>query len=130
MRHVLSTHLQSKSPTALARVIPDSEPCAPRLLPVIRRLKWCIRKDKLAQMVRDRDRDSGANIITVSKMGDDTRNKSGSSDIFGESSRRARVGIDWFEGRGYGLWKENERFRLAICPGVGKYVRYFESLGK
>lgn len=30
--------------------------------------------------------------------------------------------------RWHGLWQEDERVRLAICPGVGKIVRYFENL--
>ena len=30
--------------------------------------------------------------------------------------------------RGRGLWKENERVRLAVCPGVNKIVRFYESL--
>lgn len=103
VRHVLAAHLQRKSPQALRRVIPDAEGCSPRLLPVVRSLKWSIRKDALARMVRDRDGNS--------------------------ISHGSRV-ASWLEGRGHGLWKENERIRLAICPGVGKFVRFFESIGK
>lgn len=92
VRHVLAAHLQRKSPQALARVLPDAEACSPRLLPAVRSLKWSIRRDKFARMVRDRE------------------------------------GTRVFEGRLRGLWKENERVRLAICPGVGKIVRLFESI--
>ncbi|KAL5533731.1 hypothetical protein ACEPAG_191 [Sanghuangporus baumii] len=100
VRHVLAAHLQRKSRQALTRMIPDAEVCSPCLLPAVRSLKWCIRKDALARMVRERENSGGSKPTT------------------------------WFEGRGHGLWKENERIRLAICPGVGKIVRFFEGIGK
>ena len=103
VRHVLAAHLQRKSRQTLRRVIPDAEVCSPRLLPAVRSLKWSIRKDTFARMVRERENNC---------------------------SSGASGAMSWFEGRGRGLWKENERIRLAICPGVGKIVRFFESIGK
>ena len=44
------------------------------------------------------------------------------------SMRTGNKMLNWFEGRGRGLWKENERVRLAICPGVRKIVRFYEGL--
>ncbi|TDL21001.1 hypothetical protein BD410DRAFT_790380 [Rickenella mellea] len=70
VRHVLSSYLAetrsqtSKTASALqslhtARVLPDVECASPAmsrlLLPVIRRLKWALRKDGIAQMVRGRE---------------------------------------------------------------------------
>ncbi|KAH8110612.1 hypothetical protein DFH11DRAFT_1690694 [Phellopilus nigrolimitatus] len=122
VRHVLSTHLQHKAPPELARILPDGEApssvraIAPRLLPAVRSLKWSIRRDKFARMVRDRETSSAIAGLPGSANGSGTR--TGSSML------------SWFEGKGRGLWKENERVRLAICPGVGKFVRFYENLSK
>lgn len=105
VRHVLAAHLQRKSRQALARVLPDAEEscsCSPRLLPAMHSLKWSIRKDMLARLVRECEHE-------------------------GSGSGKATA---WLEGKGHGLWTENERIRLAICPGVRKIVRFFESIGK
>lgn len=118
VRHVLSTHLQRKSPTALARVLPDSEPCAPRLLPVIRRLKWCIRRDKLAQMVRDRD--LGANIITVSRKQDIiTRSRFGGNSKTSESGMGIRNELI---GSKAGVMAYGRRMRGSGLPFVPEWA--------
>lgn len=36
----------------------------------------------------------------------------------------------WIEGAGRGVMKESERLRLALCPGVKQYVRFWESGAK
>lgn len=51
-------------------------------------------------------------------------------------SQRVRAGREkdkdrfqwWIEGSGRRLVHESERIRLAICPGVRKFVRLFEGL--
>lgn len=119
VQHLLSTHLQHtraafpSRAAALqslhsARVLPDEEgkslSVARSLLPIMRKLKWSFQRDTLARMVRARE-------------GDEVRGPAGAL-------------LLWLEGKGRGLWKENERLRLAICPSIAKNVRFFESLGK
>ncbi|KLO05049.1 hypothetical protein SCHPADRAFT_947223 [Schizopora paradoxa] len=101
VRRVLSTHLQRRRATTAAAaaqsVMPDAEfvssppSIAKSLLPVLHKLKWCIRRDKFARMVR------------------------------ATTGMNASVAI-------LGRWDENERIRLAICPGIRKIVKYYEGL--
>lgn len=116
VRNILSTYFQTRSKSSLTAdalrslhssgVLPDVESSSPSisriLLPVVRKLKWCIQKDRLAKMVRRQEGPVGS--------GGDA--------------------ISWYEGRGKGLLKEGERVRLAICPGVRKFVVFYENLGK
>lgn len=110
MKSVLSTHLLHVRSAALRKlhkdqVLPDVECASPfiarSLLPVVRKLKWCIRRDELAKMVRSKLDNEGS----------------------GGSKNRG-----WFEGDGYGLWQEHERIRLAICPGVRQFISFFEGV--
>lgn len=64
---------------------------AKSLLPVLHKLKWCIRRDKFARMVRAT---TGLNAGILAR------------------------------------WDENERIRLAICPGIRKIVKYYEELAR
>lgn len=112
---ILSTHLLKLQTAVIGRVIslrsqqvlPDVEYASPSisrsLLPVVRKLKWCIRRDELSKMVRARSFDGGS---------------------------CKRKSLDWFEGSGHGLWKEHERVRLAICPGVRQFIRFFEGVAE
>lgn len=70
------------------------------LLPVVRRLKWSMERDKLSRVVRDRE----------------------------DAVREGGGLLAWLEGRGRGLLKESERVRLAVCPGVHKFVVFYENL--
>jgi hypothetical protein len=65
---------------------------------VIARLKWSMKRDGLARRVRG-------------------------------SSAKGADGLQWWiEGSGRILVHEGERIRLAVCPGVRKFVRLFEQL--
>jgi len=106
----LHTRSASKTATTMkglhsAGVLPDIEYSTPSisrtLLPVMRQLKWCIQRDTLAQRVR-------------------RFNPLGASGLF----------LGWVEGRGHGILVDGERVRLAICPGVKKFVAFYEGLGK
>ncbi len=99
VRRVLSTHLQRRR-SAAQSVMPDasSPSIAKSLLPVLHKLKWCIRCDKFARMVR----------ATTTSM---------------DGVSIVNAGI-------LGRWGENERIRLAICPGIRKIVRHYEDLGR
>ena len=128
MRSVLSAYLKEKrgaggsAATAAAalrtlyraRVLPDVESAslwiARSLLPIVRKLKWSIRKDKLARMVRE---DAGV-----------------SSGGAGVGMSAKELIVSKIEGKGRGLWKESERYRLAICPGIRHLVQYYEALAK
>lgn len=131
VRHVLTIHLQRKSSpvggniqakTLRARPplreLPDSERFSPQidrsLVPVMRKLKWCIRRDKVAQMVRGAGSDAAEDGICARGM-------------VVPLTAGNKV-LSWIEGKGRGLWRENERVRLAICPGVRKIVKFYESL--
>jgi hypothetical protein len=104
---VLSNHLTNRKPhpkqaASLDRVILPSETNSPlvsrRLLPVIARLKWSMKRDGLARRVR------------------------------GSSAKGSDGPRWWIEGSGRILIHEGERIRLAVCPGVRKFVKFFEQL--
>lgn len=93
---------------------PDVEFFSPaisrRLLPAIRELKWALRRDELVRTAR----------LAVSSGS--VQGQAGTS-VDGRLSK-------WMEGNGYGIVKDGERVRLAVCPGVGRIVRFYEGLGK
>lgn len=105
LTHHLNDRVQGLNVTR-AVVLP-SETVSPlvsrRLLPVIARLKWSMKRDKLARRVRVNSPEGG--MIT-------------DVDHF----------KTWFESSGRLLIPESERIRLAICPGVGRFVKIFEGL--
>lgn len=105
--NVVESALRRRSSAALsrvysARILPDESPSpavSASLIPAMRRLKWSVQKDRLAQFVRAR------------------------SDMV----RNGGV-VAWLEGRGRAVMRrENERVRLAVCPGIGGMVRFYES---
>lgn len=114
LRRRTTSHLNALTSLHVSHVLPDIESSSPAvsriLLPVMRKLKWSIQRDKLAKMVRE-----GACITAVV-------NASGKPDVdaFGR----------WLESKGKGLVKEDsERVILAICPDVKNIVRQYEALG-
>ena len=39
--------------------------------------------------------------------------------------------MKWLEGNGRAvMWRENERVRLALCPGIKGIVKYYEGLAR
>lgn len=78
-----------------------------RLLPIIARLKWSMKRDKLSRRVR---------------VGPPTSNSRGMIN----DERHLKSWLS--EGNGRALLPESERVRLAICPGVNQFVRFFENL--
>ncbi|KAI1793088.1 hypothetical protein LXA43DRAFT_1093000 [Ganoderma leucocontextum] len=70
------------------------------LVSAVRRLRWAIQRDRLAHLVKDR-----------SEMA-----KNGGLMKWLESNRHTVMS------------RENERVRLAVCPGIKGIVRYYEGL--
>lgn len=107
---VLTVHLTKRAtPTEQADplnnvILPsetNSHQVSRRLLPVIARLKWSMKRDGLARRVR-----AG----------------------HGQTDRGTERLRWWLEGGGRVLVHDSERIRLAVCPGVRKFVRLFEGL--
>ncbi|KZT73318.1 hypothetical protein DAEQUDRAFT_808419 [Daedalea quercina L-15889] len=106
--NVVESTLRRRSSASLyrvysARVLPDELPSAaisPSLIPAMRKLKWSIQRDRLAKLVKARS----------------------------EMVRHGGV-VAWLEDRGKAVMRrENERVRLALCPGIGGIVRFYENL--
>jgi len=72
------------------------------LLPIIVRLKWSMACDRTSRSVRVRPPAKGL--------------------INGEENLKR-----WLEGSGQALLRENERVRLAICPGIKKLIGFYEN---
>lgn len=123
---ILAVHVQNKNPGALARVLPEAynetpaspirqsvEPFGASSTPKGKAAKLPSRSSiapRLLPAVRSLKwsirRDALARTMR-------SRGSGNSGDVY----------LRW-----HWLWKEDERVRLAICPGVGKIVHYFESL--
>jgi hypothetical protein len=74
-----------------------------RLLPVIARLKWSMKRDKFSRRLRAQPPEKG--VIT-------------DMDHF----------RSLLEGGSRSLMRDGERVRLAICPGIRRIVKYFEGM--
>jgi hypothetical protein len=114
--HILSVQLrrrttaESCSPTSslqtlyLCHVLPDVESSslnvARSLLPVVRKLKWSIQRDKLARVFKNSGKRSGVGAWLESGNGDARK-----------------------------LLPEDEKVRLAVCPDIRKRLGFFERLG-
>ncbi|EIW64170.1 uncharacterized protein TRAVEDRAFT_61880 [Trametes versicolor FP-101664 SS1] len=107
-RDVLAHSLRARSPAARetfyhTRVLPRETSAAPvsaRLVSTVRRLRWALQRDRLARFVKDRSE-------MVEKGG----------------------AVAWLESTGRAaLWRENERVRLAVCPGIKGIVKFYEQL--
>ncbi|KAG1904736.1 uncharacterized protein F5891DRAFT_1012572 [Suillus fuscotomentosus] len=117
--HIIASHLRRRAPAPVglkllyhSGILPDVESSllsiSRSLLPVVRKLKWSIQRDKLANEVRGL---SGA-------LG------SGNSALPLTGSLAA-----WIELKGQGVVQDCERVRLALCPDVRRMVKFYESLG-
>ena len=73
-------------------------------------LKWSIQRDRLAKVVRD------AASVGGNNFSDDDKGRSGLA--------------AWVEAKGKGIIQDGERVRLALCPGVRKFVGFYEALGR
>jgi len=73
----------------------------------MRKLKWSFQRDRMAKMVRD------GTVCTIPNMG---------------SLEALSAFAQWLENRGKGIVQESERVRLALCPGIGKRVQFYEDL--
>ena len=90
------------------------------LLPTIQSLRWCLKRDQVSRVVRG---GSGIGALFV---------KHRSSD--GETDASHRSVAMWIEQQGPKLIPDSnsgpevERTRLALCPDVGKIIRFYEGL--
>ena len=85
----------------LPRDMPEAD-VSPAIVPAVRRLRWALRRDRLAHFVKDRS----------------------------EMVKNGSLG-KWLEGDGrVVMWRENERVRLALCPGIKGIVRFYEGLSR
>ncbi|TFK30936.1 hypothetical protein FA15DRAFT_663011 [Coprinopsis marcescibilis] len=85
-----------------SHVIPDSESSSPNidrsLLPIVRRLKWSLQKDKLAQLIKNSFYTRGGLASWLEGPG-------------------RKVITD-----------DSEKIRLAICPDIRRRIGFFEGL--
>lgn len=90
------------------------------LLPTIRSLRWSFKRDQVSRVVRGA---SGIGTLFVRRGSQD--------DEPGTSDRRVAM---WIEKQGPKLIPDSssgveaERIRLALCPDVGKFIRFYEGL--
>ncbi|EED80882.1 predicted protein [Postia placenta Mad-698-R] len=108
--NVIESTLRRRSTSTLShvyseRMLPEesaSPAISPSLIPTMRKLKWSLQRDRLAKLVKAR------------------------SDLV----RNGGV-VTWLEGRGKTVMrKENERVRLALCPGISSIVQFYEGLSR
>ncbi|KAI0800556.1 hypothetical protein C8Q74DRAFT_424527 [Fomes fomentarius] len=111
LAHTLSrTHSSpnARSSVYQTRVFPSDvvSPVSPRLMSAVRRLRWAIQRDRLAHLVKDR------------------------SEMVKDGNRGL---MNWLEANANGravLSMENERLRLALCPGIKGFVKFYEGLAR
>ncbi|KAI0720041.1 hypothetical protein C8T65DRAFT_736209 [Cerioporus squamosus] len=112
-RNVVAHSLRTRSSPAAreafyhTRVLPHNMSPAPThvsppLVSAVRRLRWALQRDRLAHFVKDR-----SDMV-----------KDGNGGL-----------MKWLEGNGRAvMWRENERVRLALCPGIKGIVKFYEGL--
>ncbi|KAI0652511.1 hypothetical protein C8Q79DRAFT_899009 [Trametes meyenii] len=109
-RDVLAHTLRTRSPGAQetfyhTRILPreaSSSHVSPSLVSSVRRLRWALQRDRLARLVKDR-----AEMVKDGGV------------------------VAWLEGKGgTAVWRENERVRLALCPGIKGIVKFYEGLSR
>ncbi|KIJ66245.1 hypothetical protein HYDPIDRAFT_109239 [Hydnomerulius pinastri MD-312] len=119
---LLSAHLRTRlsAPHTLqslysSHVLPDIESStlsfSRSLLPVVRQLKWSIQKDNMARIIRA----STCGLI-------------GGSVAKGASHPFNSAFGAWVELKGQNIFGDTERVRLALCPDVGKMIRFYEDM--
>lgn len=116
--HIIASHLRRRAPAPVglkllyhSHILPDVESSllsvSRSLLPVVRKLKWSIQRDKLANEVRGLSGTQG----------------------FGNSALPLTGGLGaWIELKGQGVVQDCERVRLALCPDVRRMVKFYEGL--
>lgn len=86
-------------------VLPDVESSslniARSLLPIMRSLKWCLQRDRLAKVFK----------LSGVSLGID-------------------AWLDRRDSEGRRVVEESERVRLAVCPNIKSKVKFYEKLGK
>lgn len=108
MIRVLSRHIMARAGRGQTRrpvatpVESESTLISRRLLPTIARLNWEMTRDRISRSIR-------SNYSRKGMVNDE------------KSLKR------WMEINGMFI-QETERVRLAICPGVRKFVRMFDKL--
>lgn len=108
----IGDHEVSQNPLVslhILRILPDIEAVSLRisrsLLPAVLKLKHSIRRDELKRSLT-------AHHYALEKTNNVDNNR-----------------VNWLvNGSGRGMWFENERTRLAICPGIRSVINHFESL--
>lgn len=91
------------------RILPDIEAVSLRisrsLLPIVLKLKRSLRRDELKRLLL-------ANHY-----------------VLGSATGTEKSKAHWLvDGKGRGIWHEDERIRLYVCPGVRSAINYFEKL--
>ncbi|KAF9535595.1 hypothetical protein CPB83DRAFT_21320 [Crepidotus variabilis] len=114
------------------RIFPDIESSSPAvarsLLPVMRRLKWCLQRDSLAREFKNSGRAVGGFgtwLDGQSIKGKEKHDKENMKPDLGnpmhhEENKRIRKRV----------FVESEQLRLAVCPDVKKRVGFYEKLGQ
>ena len=125
---VLRGRSQSSNPSVLVPPYPVAEGLvrskpgvvSRTLLPTIRSLRWCFKRDQVSRVVRGAG-GIGALFARCRPAGDelDTPNRSVAMWI-------EKQGPKVIPDSSSGL--EVERTRLALCPGVGKIIKFYEGL--
>lgn len=113
LSHILSVQLNKRLPSPATAfkslhammVLPDVESSSIKisrsLLPVVRQLKWCLRRDQLARCFK--------------------------SGPYAAANGRSAFWT-WLEAGGRNVVQDGERLRLAICPIIRKKICFYEHL--
>ncbi|KAG1783553.1 hypothetical protein EV702DRAFT_1054184 [Suillus placidus] len=118
--HIIASHLRRRAPAHLglkllyhSRILPDVESSllsvSRSLLPVVRKLKWSIQRDKLANEVRG----LSGGALGLGNLAFPLTGSLGA----------------WIELKGPSVVQDCERVRLALCPDMRRMVKFYESLG-
>ncbi|KAH6917015.1 hypothetical protein BKA70DRAFT_1251141 [Coprinopsis sp. MPI-PUGE-AT-0042] len=104
-RRLVEPHTTSMNHLLTSHVFPDTVASSLRidrsLIPIVRRLKWAIQKDRFGQLIK--------------------------KSLMGKKGETALKG--WLEGPGRSVvGYENEKVRLAICPDIRRRIGFFERL--
>ncbi|KAF5352711.1 hypothetical protein D9756_005930 [Leucocoprinus leucothites] len=113
LSHLVSVQLTKRVPSPAsaykslhaALILPDVESSSTNvsrtLLPIVRQLKWCLRRDQLARNFK-----TGPYANPNDRMAFWT----------------------WLESKGRSIVQDGERLRLAVCPDLKRKIRFYETL--